>query len=96
MKYNTQMSKARILLILGTWIAILPFLGFPYSWKDILFSLSGLGVIYVSYSLYKEKKKKEKVKNFDNFSENTNFKEIEKAEKEITEGETKQEENTVQ
>ncbi len=66
------MSKARILLILGTWIAILPFLGFPYSWKDILFSLSGLGVIYVSYSLYKEKKKK--VKNFDNFSENSDFK----------------------
>lgn len=76
------MSKARILLILGTWIAILPFLGFPYSWKDILFSLSGLGVIYISYSLYKEKKKKGKVKNFDNFSENTDFREKESNEEE--------------
>lgn len=71
------MSKARILLILGTWIAVLPFLGFPYSWKDVLFSLSGLGVIYISFSLYKEKKKKGKVKNFDNFSENTDFREKE-------------------
>lgn len=67
------MKIARILLILGTWIAILPYLGFPYSWKQFLFTLSGLAVMYVAYLLYK----KEKIDtdntasiHFDNFSEN--------------------------
>jgi hypothetical protein len=66
------MRKARIFLILGIWITILPYLGFPYSWKDILITLSGLGLVYVSYLLYRESKIKEdqKEKTFDNFSEN--------------------------
>jgi heme O synthase-like polyprenyltransferase len=64
------MRKARILLIVGIWIGILPYLGFPHSWKDILTSLSGLGLIYLSYTFYKENKKKENEKTFDNFSEN--------------------------
>lgn len=66
------MRKARILLVLGIWIMILPYLGFPYSWKNILTTLSGLGLIYVSFILYKESKTREvkKEKTFDNFSEN--------------------------
>jgi len=66
------MRKAYTLLILGIWITILPYLGFPYSWKDILMTLSGLGLIYVSYTLYKKSKMKQikKEKLFDNFSEN--------------------------
>jgi hypothetical protein len=65
------MSKARMLLILGLWIAILPYLGFPYLWKSILFTISGLGLIYMSYAFYKEGKlKNKKEKPFDNFSEN--------------------------
>jgi hypothetical protein len=72
MKYNISMRKARIFLILGIWIAVLPYLGFPYSWKDILTTLSGLGLIYVSFMLYKESKIMEikKEKTFDNFSDN--------------------------
>lgn len=72
MKYNMLMRKTRIFLILGIWIAVLPYLGFPYSWKDILTTLSGLGLIGVSYLLYKEFKIKEikEEKTFDNFSEN--------------------------
>ncbi len=62
------MIKAYILLVVGIWVAVLPYLGFPYSWKDILTTVSGLGLIYVSFVLYKEYKiKGEK---FDNFSEN--------------------------
>jgi len=70
------MQKARIFLFLGIWITILPYLGFPYSWKDILTTLSGLGLVYVSFMLYKESKKGEikKGKAFDNFREN-DFKE---------------------
>jgi len=72
MKYNISMRRARIFLILGIWIAVLPYLGFPYSWKDILTTLSGLGLISMSYMLYRELKIKEikKEKTFDNFSEN--------------------------
>jgi hypothetical protein len=72
MKYNILMWKARIFLILGVWITVLPYLGFPYSWKDVLTTLSGLGLIYVSYMLYRELKIKEikEEKTFDNFSEN--------------------------
>ncbi|OGI74199.1 hypothetical protein A2740_01550 [Candidatus Nomurabacteria bacterium RIFCSPHIGHO2_01_FULL_43_16] len=68
------MRKARILLILGIWIAVLPYLGFPYSWKDVLFTLSGLGLIWFSYMLYREHKKEEgQGETFDNFKENGAF-----------------------
>ena len=66
------MRKARILLVIGVWVAVLPYLGFPYSWKNTLFIVTGLGLIYLSYVLYQESKIKEvgKEKVFDNFSEN--------------------------
>lgn len=68
------MRKARMVLILGIWVAILPYLGFPYSWKGYLFTLSGLVLIYVSYVLYSEYKRSEERDNkFENFSENRNF-----------------------
>ena len=72
------MRKAYILLILGIWLAILPYLGFPYSWKDVLGSLTGLGLIYFSYVLYKEFKDKENKggeRELDNFRENKDFRE---------------------
>ncbi len=53
------MRRERILLILGIWVAVLPYLGFPYSWKNVLFSISGLILIYYSYVFYKEFKIKE-------------------------------------
>jgi len=65
------MKKAWILLALGVWVTILPHLGFPYSWKDILGTITGLGLIYVSFLLYKEfKTEDKKEEKFDNFSEN--------------------------
>lgn len=71
------MKKAWILLTFGVWVAILPYLGFPYSWKNVLTTLSGLGLIYVSFVVYKESKIKEakEEKVFDNFSENKFFNE---------------------
>lgn len=79
MKYNIAMKKARILLILGIWVAILPYLGFPYTLKNILLTLSGLGLIFLSYTLYLEYKAThvKKEKNFDNFRENADFSEVE-------------------
>jgi len=66
------MSKIKIILILGIWVAILPYLGFPYSFKNILFSITGLAFVGIGYLLYKEQiiEGKIKEKTFDNFSEN--------------------------
>jgi hypothetical protein len=65
------MRKAYSLLLMGIWVTVLPYLGFPYSWKDILTAITGLGLIFFSYMLYREYKSKEsKVESFDNFSEN--------------------------
>ena len=68
---NISMKTARILLILGVWVTVLPYLGFPYFWKNILMTLSGFGLIYISFILYKESKIREnKKETFDNFKEN--------------------------
>jgi hypothetical protein len=70
------MKKARILLALGIWVAFLPYLGFPYKFKQILFLATGLGIIYVGYIINKEAKAGQKNKEvFDNFSENIDFNE---------------------
>jgi hypothetical protein len=74
MKYNRWMHRSRKLLFLGIWIAVLPYLGFPSGWKSILFSLTGLGIMYFSYVLYSEQKESEvNIKTFENFSENYNY-----------------------
>ncbi len=66
------MQKAYILLFLGIWVAILSYLGFPASWKQVLFVISGLAIIYISFLLYKEAKQKDGIieEVFDSFSEN--------------------------
>ena len=67
------MRKVRILLGLGVWVAVLPHLGFPYVWKNILFLISGLGIIYVGFVLYRELDRGNKSDTFDNFLENSDF-----------------------
>ena len=66
------MRKSYILLILGVWVTVLSYLGFTHSLKDILFTITGIGLIGLSYMLYIEFKKKEikTEKTFDNFREN--------------------------
>ncbi|MCX6755142.1 MAG: hypothetical protein NT068_01185 [Candidatus Nomurabacteria bacterium] len=70
------MKKARIFLIIGIWVAILPYLGFPYSWKQTLFTLTGLGIMYFAYLIYKKEKidvENVKSANFDTSSEDEDF-----------------------
>jgi hypothetical protein len=50
------MRKERTLLILGVWVALLPYLGFPDSWRKILFLISGLCLIYLAYLFYHQAK----------------------------------------
>ena len=78
------MKKERMLLIIGVWAVVLPFLGFPTTWKNVLFSLTGAVIIYFAYVLYNQSKESEASKNentetktFENFSENNNFSEEE-------------------
>jgi len=75
MQYNKAMRRAYIVLIFGAWVAVLPYLGFPYSWKNILSTISGLFFVYLGYVLLHESKVRENKehKTFDNFKENRSF-----------------------
>ncbi len=50
------MRKERTLFIIGIWVIVLPFLGFPEAWRHILFVMTGLALAYLSYLYYKEAK----------------------------------------
>jgi len=68
------MLRARMILLIGVWVAILPYLGFPYLWKNVLFTITGLGIIFLALVLFKEHKTRNKIKEtFENFSENSDF-----------------------
>lgn len=71
------MRKTHLFLFISIWLVLLPFLGFPYSWKDILTTLSGLILVFLSCMLLKEDKKngRKGEETFENFSENHDFEE---------------------
>jgi hypothetical protein len=65
------MHKGRIVFIVGIWIAVLPYLGFPPYMKTVFYTITGLGLAGFSYTLYKETRKKSiEERIFENFSEN--------------------------
>lgn len=45
------MSKRQVLMVLGVWVAVLLFLGFPSSWDKLIAVVSGLLVLFVAYRL---------------------------------------------
>jgi hypothetical protein len=52
------MRKEKTLFIIGLWVIILPFLGFPNSWRKALFLITGLAIMYIAYLFYLEYKKR--------------------------------------
>lgn len=50
------MRKERTLLIIGVWVAMLSFLGFPNSWRRVFFVITGAALVYLSYLFYKQAK----------------------------------------
>lgn len=67
------MRKEKTLFIIGLWVIILPFLGFTNTWRQILFVISGLSIIYLAYLFYLEYKyrsKKEELVNNNTFIDN--------------------------
>ena len=53
------MSKESGVILLGLFVAILPFLGFPQSVRDIFFMLSGLGALALGLFLRADHLKRE-------------------------------------
>ena len=50
------MRKERMLFIVGIWVAVLPFLGFPLSWKKIFFLITGCLIVLVASLFYNQAK----------------------------------------
>jgi hypothetical protein len=48
------MRKEKTLFIIGLWVIVLPFLGFPNIGRKILFVLTGLALMYLAYLFYIE------------------------------------------
>lgn len=44
------MSKRQLLCVLGVWVIIFLFLGFPSAWHKIIAIISGLAIIGLSYT----------------------------------------------
>jgi len=48
------MRKEKTLFLLGVWVMILPYLGFPSNWRKVLFLITGLAIVYLAYLFYLE------------------------------------------
>ncbi len=48
------MSKRQWLCIMGVWVMIFLFLGFPIGWHKIILAISGLIIIAIAYNLPQE------------------------------------------
>ena len=48
------MRKEKTLLIIGVWVAILPFLGFTNNMRKVLFLITGIAIMYLAYLFYLE------------------------------------------
>lgn len=51
------MRKEKALFVIGIWIMVLPFSGFPSLWRTLLFLATGLVIMYVAYLFYLQAKK---------------------------------------
>lgn len=50
------MRKERTLFIIGIWVAVLPQLGFPETFRQVLFIITGMCIFYLAYLYYLEAK----------------------------------------
>jgi len=48
------MSKDLIIIFLGAWVVLVPFLGFPSKWDTVIFVVSGLLIISLMFMLRKD------------------------------------------
>ncbi len=50
------MKKEYTLLVLGIWVMIFPYLGFPYLWRVWILGVTGLCICLVAWRFWKDKK----------------------------------------
>lgn len=50
------MRKERALFIIGLWVIVLPFSGFPSFWRTLFFTITGLVIMYIGYLFYLQAK----------------------------------------
>lgn len=43
------MSQAKTLIALGIAVVLVPFLGFPTSWKNVIFAVLGVAVVFFAF-----------------------------------------------
>jgi hypothetical protein len=51
-----KLTQEKIIIGLGVWLAVLPFTGFPRSWKMVITVISGLAVVYVGALIWRKAK----------------------------------------
>ena len=52
------MRKEKTIFLVALGIIVLPFLGFPGSWKTVISVLTGVALIYLGYLFYMEAKER--------------------------------------
>ena len=69
------MTKTQGIFIIGVLVAILPYLGLPASWKNIVFTILGVGLAFFAYLFHRDSERRhaKRAAAFENFSENSNF-----------------------
>jgi hypothetical protein len=67
------MRKELTVMILGAWIALVPYLGFPRSWDEPMLVISGLLLVLVGFLLrhHALERLKRQSRRSDSFAENT-------------------------
>lgn len=50
------MSKQKAIIILGAFVAVMPYLGFPTAWRKGFFLLAGIAIVIYGYKINKELK----------------------------------------
>ncbi len=53
----------KIILIAGIWLVVMPYTGFPSSWKTVFMIITGLVLVYVGIALLKKKKQQDRSAN---------------------------------
>lgn len=50
----SNMGKETLIIALGTWVAVVPFLGFPVSWDRVLFTISGIMLVVLGILVWRD------------------------------------------
>jgi energy-coupling factor transporter transmembrane protein EcfT len=66
------MSKKQILSIIGVWVALLQYIGFPESISSILYIFTGVIIIWFAYSFVSGHEKKSEDKPFVEYKKDNN------------------------